>query len=177
MRLTLQLKPHVAESLDRVVRAEWNEEPDDWLRSAVLVNPMLARARQLRDGDVGAQQTQGDDIESVRRERDALRGALEAERAVRKRDRERQAGSHAGVRNARAAMARLSQSRAGYRNLALRVEAALLDAPPRADFRGIETRLRQALAASGFRMPAADPPTSPGSGPTPRRNAPARDTS
>ena len=161
MRLTLELKPHVAESLDRVVRAEWNEEPDDWLRSAVLVNPMLARARQLRDGadgDGGAQQAQGDDIESIRRERDALRGALEAERAVRKRDRERQAGSHAGVRNARAAMARLSQSRAGYRDLALRVEAALLDAPPRADFRGIEARLRQALAASGFRLPAGRDP-------------------
>ena len=164
MRLTLELKPHVAESLDRVVRAEWNEEPNDWLRCAVLVNPMLARAWQLRDGvdgEAGAggpQQAQGDDIESVRRERDALRGALEAERAVRRRDRERQASSHAGVRNARAAMARLSQSRAEYRDLALRVEAALLDAPPRADFRGIETRLHQALAASGFRLPAGRGP-------------------
>ena len=30
MRLTVELKPHVAETLDRVVRADWNEEPDEW---------------------------------------------------------------------------------------------------------------------------------------------------
>ena len=164
MRLALELTATAAQALDAVVRADMHAEPDDWSRCAVLVNLLLARARQLGDGANGeagvggVQQAQRDDIESVRRERDALRGALEAERATRRRDRQRQAGAHASVRNARAAVMRLSKSRAGYRGLALRVEAALLNAPPRPDFRGIETRLREALAASGFRLPAGRDP-------------------
>ena len=179
-RITIELKPPVAEALDRVTRAEWNEEPSHWTRCAVFINLLLDHDRQLDDDANGeaaagkAQSAQRDEPGPVRRERDALRKALEAERATRRGDRERYAVQ---LRNAKFAVARLVESRAAYRDLALRVEAALLDGPPRADFRGIETRLRQTLAATGFRLPAADPPTSPDSGPTPRRNAPARDTS
>ena len=178
-RITIELKPPVAEALDRVARAEWNEEPSHWTRCAVFINLVLKRARQLNDGANGSSgdgtsQALRDEPGAVLDEPDALRKALKAERATRRGDRERYAVQ---LRNAKFAVARLGESRAAYRDLALRVEAALLDAPPRADFRGIETRLRQALAASGFRMPAADPPTSPDSSPTPRRNAPARDTS
>ena len=124
MRLTVELKPHVAEKLDSVVRADWNEEPEDWTRCAVLVNLLLERARQLAEGghrEAGAQQARQphrDDLESVRRERDGLRKALEAERATRRRDRERYASIHETLRNARAAVARLGESRARYRDLA-----------------------------------------------------------
>ena len=182
-RITIELKPPVAEALDRVARAEWNEEPSHWTRCAVFINLLLKRAWQLdeeADPEAApgrARQAQRDEPGPVRRERDALRKALEAERATRRRDRERHAGVLVQLRSAKFAVARLSDSRAAYRDLALRVEAALLDAPPRADFRGIETRLRQRLAASGFKMPAADPATSRRSGPTPQQNAPGRDTS
>ncbi len=179
-RITIELKPPVAEALDRVARAEWNEEPSHWTRCAVFINLLLKRAWQLDDdanGEAGGGNAQRDEPGPVRRERDALRKALEAERATRRRDRERHAGVLVQLRSAKFAVARLSDSRAAYRDLALRVEAALLHAPPRADFRGIETRLRQTLAASGYRMPAADPATSRRSGPTPRQNAPGRDTS
>ena len=182
-RITLELKPPVAEALDRVARTEWNEEPSHWTRSAVFINLVLKRAWQLSeeaDPEAAAGKTQNgqrDESGPVRRERDALRKALEAERATRRRDRERHAGVLVQLRSAKFAVARLSDSRAAYRDLALRVEAALLDAPPRSDFRGIETRLRQALAASGFSMPATDPATSRRISPRLRQSAPARDTS
>ena len=81
IRLTVELKPHVAEQLDSVVRAEWNEEPEDWTRCAVLVNLLLDGARQLpeggsrEDGTGQAQQPPRDDLESLRRERVAAQGA------------------------------------------------------------------------------------------------------
>ena len=50
MRLTLELRPHVVKELDRVVRGDMHKEPDEWSRSAVLVNLMLARAHQLHKG-------------------------------------------------------------------------------------------------------------------------------
>ena len=159
MRLTLELKPHVAESLDRVARAEWNEEPTHWTRHAVLVNLLLDRARQLPEGGRGeagagqARQPRREEPEAVRRERDALRKALRAERATRRRDRERHARIRASLRNARGAVSRLEESRAGYRHLALRVEAALLSASLRDDPGGLEDRLRRALRHAGFELP------------------------
>ena len=158
-RLTLELKPHVAESLDRVVRAEWNEEPTHWTRHAVLVNLLLDRARQLPEGGRGedagdhAQQPRHEEPDAGRRERDALRKALQAERATRRRDRERHARTRASLRNARGAVSRLDESRAGYRHLALRVEAALLRAPLRDDPSALEDRLRRALRDAGFVLP------------------------
>lgn len=136
MRLTLELKPHVVENLDRIVRADMNKEPDDWTRSAVLVNLMLDRARQLHEG---AQREGGDG--------DAAPGP----------------GDHAADNanaqgNAIRTIARLRQSRDRYRDLAARAEAALLGAPVRDDFGGIERRLEGALQDKGFEMPAASDP-------------------
>ena len=158
MRIELELKPHVAEQLDSVVRADMNEEPGDWTRRAVLVNLMLARARQLREGDARAMDASPaprDEIESVRRERDALRNALESERAVRRRDRKRHAEIRERLRGARNALRRLGESRAACRDLALRVEAALERSSPRKDLGDLEGRLHRALRAAGFAMPRA----------------------
>ena len=178
-RLTLELKPHVAESLDRVARAEWNEEPTHWTRHAVLVNLLLDRARQLPErgrGEPGAGQARGEEPEAVRRERDALRKALQAERATRRRDRERHARTRASLRNARGAVSRLEESRAGYRHLALRVEAALLRAPLRDDPSALEDRLRRALRGAGFELPNSRIParSAANSRAPPRGNSPPK---
>ena len=53
---------------------------------------------------------------------------------------------------------RLKASRDRYRDLAVRIEAALLGVPVRDDYGGIERRLERALRAKGFRMPAASDP-------------------
>ena len=147
--LTLDLGSGLVEIVDRIVREEGRHAADDFGRRHAIVGLILTRGGHPRDGAQG-----GDEPEALRRERDALRKALEAERATRRKDRERHARTVAQLGNARSAVARLSESRAAYRDLALRLEAALLDAPPRADLRGIETRLRQALGAAGFTMPA-----------------------
>jgi len=71
--------------------------------------------------------------------------------------------------NALETLARLRRSRDRYRDLAVRVEAALLDAPVRDDHGDIERRLERALGARGFEMPAASD-----SGPPDRRPAGSR---
>ena len=76
-------------------------------------------------------------------------------RATRRRDRERQARVRDSLRGARNALRRLGESRATYRDLALRVEAALLRTVPRRDLGGLEGRLAHALRAAGFEMPEA----------------------
>ena len=53
---------------------------------------------------------------------------------------------------------RIKDSRDWYRNLAARVEAALLDAPIREDFGDMERRLERALRLRGIEMPAASEP-------------------
>ena len=57
----------------------------------------------------------------------------------------------------------MSDSRAIYRSMALRVEAALRRARPREDLGDLEGRLRRALRAAGFDMPAAPKPKPSGS--------------
>lgn len=167
MRFMIELTPTLGEILDWLVRVDHKDVPDDFSRCHVLVELMLDRARQLREagqpeaGAGKAQQTPRDDLQSVQRERDALRKALEAERAQRRRDRERHAWVHASLRNARGAVTRLDESRAGYRHLALRVEAALLRAPLRDDPGGLEDRLRRALRGAGFELPASRVPPRP----------------
>ena len=47
---------------------------------------------------------------------------------------------------------RLKKSRDRYRDLAVRVEAALLGLPPREDFHGLERRLERALAGKGCNL-------------------------
>ncbi len=53
---------------------------------------------------------------------------------------------------------RMRGSRDYYRDLAVRIEAALLDAPVRDDYGDIERRIERALRKKGFELPpAADP--------------------
>ena len=53
---------------------------------------------------------------------------------------------------------RLRGSRDRYRDLAVRIEAALLGTPVRDDYGDIEHRLERALRLRGFEMPAASGP-------------------
>ena len=53
---------------------------------------------------------------------------------------------------------RIRDSRDYYRDLAARVEAALLRAPVRDDFGDIERRLERALRERGFELPAPSDP-------------------
>lgn len=50
---------------------------------------------------------------------------------------------------------RMRDSRDRYRDLVVRIEAALLGAPVRDDYGDIERRLERALRLRGFEMPAA----------------------
>ena len=84
-----------------------------------------------------------------------MRRALDTERANRRRDRERHARARESLRGARNALQRLGESRATYRDLALRVEAALLRTVPRRDLGDLEGRLARALCDAGFQMPGA----------------------
>ena len=148
-RLVLNLTPRMVEILDSIVRHELNEEPDDRTRCDAVVKLIIDHADH--------------------REPDALRKALEGERATRRRDRERHAAARRSLRNATAAAERLRGSRARYRDLALRIEAALRRSPPRDDFDRLEQRLVRALAAAGFEMPAApDVATRPATRPSAR---------
>ena len=161
IRLTLDLESSLVEILDRIVRDDGKYETDEYGRRQAIVKLLLEHSNQQREGahqKAGAKDASKsgrDEFAVVRSERDALRKALEAERATRRRDRERHAASRDRLRSAQAAGRRLSESRAVYRDLALRVEAALLRAPPREDFGGLEGRLGRALRAAGFQMPAA----------------------
>ena len=53
---------------------------------------------------------------------------------------------------------RMRDSRDYYRDLAVRIEAALLDAPVRDDYGDIEHRLERALQKRGVEMPPATDP-------------------
>ncbi|MDE0420744.1 MAG: hypothetical protein OXK76_07640 [Gammaproteobacteria bacterium] len=57
---------------------------------------------------------------------------------------------------------RLKGSRDRYRNLVVRIEAAILGIAPRADFGDIERRLEQALGGIGIRLPARPRPVPTG---------------
>lgn len=143
MRLTLELRPHVVEELDRVVRADLHREPDDWTREAVFVNLMLARARQLHDG---AQQEAGDDaIDDRNRQRIASRTI----------DRLRQSRDHYRELATRAEAALLGTPvRDDYGSLERRLERALRDRgfemPPASDPRRPTDR-RRAVGPRGGR--------------------------
>ena len=97
--------------------------------------------------------TRSGQFDAVRRQRDEAANALKAERKRRSRDRERLAAIRRNLDNAVATITRLRDSRARYRNLALRVEAALLRAPVRDDFGGLEDRLRRGLGDACFTLP------------------------
>ena len=61
---------------------------------------------------------------------------------------------------------RMRGSRDHYRDLAVRLEAALLDAPVRDDYGDIERRLERALRLRGFEMPATSDSGRPADRPT-----------
>ena len=77
--------------------------------------------------------------------------------------RPRQPGSPRNDGNVRL-IQRMRDSRDYYRDLVVRVEAALLDAPVRDDYGDIEHRIERALRKRGFQMPAASEPRRPRAG-------------
>ena len=165
IHLTLDLGEDLVDIIDRLVREDGKFITDDFGRRQAIAK-LLLRAWTIRShqggrrdaGPAEAGKAGRDEIAAVRRERDALRKALEKERATRRSDRKRYAKSHERLEHAQAAVARLSDSRAIYRSMALRVEAALLRAQQREDLGDLEGRLRRALRAAGFDMPAAPKP-------------------
>ncbi|MDE0343437.1 MAG: hypothetical protein OXK82_09770 [Deltaproteobacteria bacterium] len=164
IHLTLDLGQDLVDIIDRLVREDGKFITDDFGRRQAIAkllyehdHPSHQGGRQ-KAGDAKAGKAGRDELAAVRRERDALRKALEKERATRRSDRRRYAKSHQRLESAQAAVARLSDSRAIYRSMALRVEAALRRAQPREDLGDLEGRLRRALRAAGFDLPAAPKP-------------------
>jgi len=147
-RLAVKLTAAQTEALDWIVRRDATDchSLDDRARAAAIGGILLRHVGELRGRD----------------ERDALRNALEAERAARRRDRERHARIRRSLDNARAAAERFAASRDRYRGLALRVEAALLARPPSDDFGGLAERVARALQRKGCVLPDMPPrkPTS-----------------
>ena len=159
--LTIHLSQVQIDVLDEIMSGRRGYLADDHSRSLaigeiLLKHHYLLGEREDRKAETdAAQQALRDQLEALRRERDAVRKALDAERATRRRDRERHARRQEHLRGARNALRRLGESRATYRDLALRAEAALLRAVPRRDLGDLEGRLAGALRAAGFEMPEA----------------------
>jgi len=177
-RLTVNLSPAQTEALDWIIRrGDAHYSPNDRYRGMAIGGILVQHVQELRERDERNASIERvlktlredaapdtlrrerdallDELGTLRGERDALRKALEAERATRRRDRERHARTREHLRGARHALQRLSESRATCRDLALRVEAALLRAAPRRDLGNLEGRLDRALRAAGFAMPRA----------------------
>ena len=160
-RLAVHLSQVQIEVLDSIMSGRRDYHFDDHSRGhaigeILLKYHQLLGEREDRKAEAdAAQEALRDQLVAVIRERDAVRRALDAERATRRRDRERQARVRDSLRGARNALQRLGESRATYRDLALRVEAALQRAPPRRDLGDLEGRLARALRAAGFTMPGA----------------------
>ena len=160
MNLTLGLSPRVREALDWIVRGDSNHEPDDWNRRCVLVDLILDHARQLREGthrqagDEAAHPEHREQLDAVRRERDALRQALEVERSNRRGVLHRLSAARTKLNNTLGVASRLRASRDRYQDLALRIEAALYNACPRNNVRRLERRINLALQDLGRILPA-----------------------
>ena len=160
-QLTIYLSQTQIEVLDSLMSGRRDCLPDDRSRGHAIGEILLKYHHLLGERDDrkaeadAAQQALRDQIVAVIRERDAVRRALDAERATRRRDRERHARVRESLRGARNALQRLGESRATYRDLALRVEAALERTRPRQDLGDLESRLDRALRAAGFMMPGA----------------------
>ncbi|MXY15898.1 MAG: hypothetical protein F4Y57_02555, partial [Acidobacteria bacterium] len=128
--LTIHLSQIQIEVLDEIMGGRRDYRTDDTGRGyaigeILLKHHHLLGEREDRKGEAdAAQQALRDQLDVVVRERDAVRKALDAERATRRRDRERHARTRERLRGARNALQRLAESRATYRDLALRVEAA-----------------------------------------------------
>ena len=93
------------------------------------------------------------ELDAMRRERDGIAKALEAERTSRRQDRERHAGLRTSLSRALKTIERVRQSRDRYRDLVARAVAALLGTTPNDDLGSLERRLRLALRKAGFELP------------------------
>ena len=159
--LTIHLSQTQIEVLDEIMSGRRDYHFDDHSRGhaigeILLKHHQLLGGRDDRKAEAdAAQEALRDQLVAVIEERDAVRRALDAERATRRGDRERQAQVRESLHGARSALRRVGDSRATYRDLALRVEAALQRAPPRRDLGDLEGRLARALRAAGFTMPGA----------------------
>ena len=159
--LTIHLSQVQIEVLDSIMSGRRDYHFDDHSRGHAIGEILLKHHQLLGERDDrkaeadAAQQALRDQVVAVIEERDAVRRALDAERATRRRDRERTAQVRDSLRGARNALRRLGESRATYRDLALRVEAALGRTEPRRDLGDLEGRLARALRAAGFTMPGA----------------------
>ena len=159
--LPVHLSQVQIEVLDEIMSGRRDYHYDDHSRGHAIGEILLKHHQLLGERDDrkaeadAAQQALRAQLVAVTEELDAVRRALDAERATRRRDRERTARVRDNLRGARNALRRLGESRATYRDLALRVEAALLRTVPRRDFGDLEGRLARALRAAGFEMPEA----------------------
>ena len=159
--LTIHLSQVQIQVLDSIMSGRRDYHFDDHSRGHAIGEILLKHHQLLGERDDrkaeadAAQEALRDQLVAVIQERDAVRRALDAERATRRRDRERQARVRDSLRGARNALRRLGESRATYRDLALRVEAALGRTVPRRDLGDLEGRLARALRAAGFTMPGA----------------------
>ena len=149
------------EVLDEIMSGRRDYHFDDHSRGHAIGEILLKHHQLIGERDDrkaeadAAQQALRKNLDAVSRELDAVRRSLDAERATRRRDRERTAQVRESLRGARKALRRVGESRATYRNLALRVEAALDRAAPRRDLGDLEGRLARALRAAGFTLPGA----------------------
>ena len=159
--LAVHLSQVQIEVLDEIMSGRRDYGPDDHSRGhaigeILLKHHHLLGEREDRKAEAdAAQEALRDQLDGVSRELDAVRRALHAERATRRRDRERQARVRDSLRGARNALRRLGESRATYRDLVLRAEAALERTAPRRDLGDLEGRLARALRAAGFTLPGA----------------------
>ena len=161
--LTIHLSETQIDVLDSIMSGRRDCPADDSGRGRAIGEILLKyhhlqllgeRADIKAEADA-AQQALRRKLDAVSRELDAVRRALDAERATRRRDRERTARVRDSLRGARHALRRLGESRATYRDLALRVEAALLRTTARRDLGDLEGRLARALRTAGFTLPGA----------------------
>ena len=163
-RLTLHLTSEQSDTLDWLVERKGIRHEDRHARDTVG-DLLLDYARELRGRDdhvANLQHGQNElrvQLDAMRRERDGVRKALEAERDNRRRDRERQAALRATLGNALKTVERLRQSRDRYRELAARAEAALLRKAPSGNLALLERRLRLALRKAGFALPPRGMPS------------------
>ena len=159
--LPVHLSQVQIEVLDEIMSGRRDYLADERSRGHAIGEILLKHHQLLGERDDrkaeadAAQQALRAQLVAVTEELDAVRRALDAERATRRRDRERTARVRESLHGARNALRRLGESRATYRDLALRVEAALLRTVPRRDLGGLEGRLARALRAAGFEMPEA----------------------
>ena len=144
---------------DRLAERLEAHRRDDLHRRDAIADILLDYARELRhrvdgDGDTAnAIQQLRNDLHSIRNERHEVVKALAVEREAVASLRGKLAAARRSLGNALATAARLRDSRAKYRDLVVRVEAALLGDRPREDLGGLERRLEQALRSAGFEMP------------------------